>query len=73
MKLLITRQKTNPDTRMRTNGDKPRLMHGVNPKTEGIYCGVELSNPYEFEGTWADVTCIRCVVNAGKRAGIHEL
>lgn len=67
MKLLITRQKTNPDTRMRTNGDKPRLVHCVNKAN--TYCGVELSNPFEFEGEWGDVTCPRCVENAGKKAG----
>ena len=80
MLLQQTRQQTNPNRRIRTDGSKKRLVHGVKHyrrPPEGVlarqvyglhtYCGCELSNPIEFEGKETEVTCPRCLKNAGKK------
>ena len=67
MQLLQTRQKTNPKRRTRTDGSKPRLVHGVRPRYGTVYCPVELMNPIIFEGEFTDITCKACRRIAGKK------
>lgn len=62
MTLVKTNQKTKGRV-LQTNGLKKTLVHGTHPTFCGYltFCGVELSNPIEYEGDEADVTCSRCI------------